>query len=263
MQPETKSKMISNHYQLESGVQFEADCCEEDEVIKRSIPLSVVPTIKPDGFGFIPPEGFIPFNLGCNQFNVKKQTKEGEIKATSKKLISRTEGESVGEMKARKAAEKAAREANGQDEHGWYIDAKGGRHATETARRWANERHGESANATISNSGGGGIQRDGTWYLDSTGTRHATETGARWANEREAKKRGNSGNSNSGGGSGIQKQGKWFVDSKGNKHVDAIEARWANERNEKKSSNSGFGGSSNFCGHKSNFGGHKSNFGGH
>ena len=102
-------------------------------------------------------------------------------------------------MKARKVAEAAARErGEGQDEHGWYIDAMGGRHATSTARKWANERHerdhGMSAGEIAANRK---VEKKDGWYVDKSGTRHATETAARWANERHAKNSGGSGGNSS------------------------------------------------------------------
>ena len=81
--------MVKNAYKLNTVVDFDGCfCCEDQDFPENKISMSIVPVVNPDCFGFIPPEGFVPFDLACTQLQINhKSVEEGGIQKSNKKCV--------------------------------------------------------------------------------------------------------------------------------------------------------------------------------
>ena len=77
LQPETKSSLINNWYRFRWEPLFKGCfCCDKNEKTEGTCELdvSILPDVNPACIGFIPPEGFAPFNLACTSFQVSNNS---------------------------------------------------------------------------------------------------------------------------------------------------------------------------------------------
>ena len=71
IQPAVHSKNITNEYFLTTKVEYDGCVCCQD-LPDSKLPLTIVPMVNPECFGFTPPDGWDPINLGSFTIDLTK-----------------------------------------------------------------------------------------------------------------------------------------------------------------------------------------------
>ena len=71
IQPAVHCKNITNEYFLTTKVEYDGLVCCQD-LPDSSVPMTIVPMVNPACFGFQPPEGWAPIELGFFQIDLNK-----------------------------------------------------------------------------------------------------------------------------------------------------------------------------------------------
>lgn len=71
VQPASRTKFCSNDYSLTTKVSYDVCCNCCDNLPDGSLPMTIVPLVNPECFGFQPPNGWAP--MDCGNYNVRCQ----------------------------------------------------------------------------------------------------------------------------------------------------------------------------------------------
>ena len=76
-QPGSHGGTIQVDYSLQTSTAYDT-CCTCDVTPEGRLPLTIVPLVNPECFGFQPPSGWMPMDHGTKQIKIHKKDKKEE-----------------------------------------------------------------------------------------------------------------------------------------------------------------------------------------